>query len=124
MCDGSILFIDDNLWCHLDNCEALREFGYVVEEAYSAPEAIEVIDRHGPMKALVTDIDLGPGTDGFEIARRARAAYPRLPVVYISGSAVARHREEGVEDSVFIPKPFEPAQILDALRRIECQRAA
>src|SRR5437868_14845080 len=107
MCDAPILFIDDNLMCHLDNCERLREFGYAVEEAYTAREAIEKIDRHGPIKALVTDIDLGPGTDGFEIARRARAAYPRLPVVYISGTAAVRHHQEGVEDSVFISKPFE-----------------
>lgn len=124
MSDAPILFIDDNLLCHLDNCERLREFGYVVEEAYTAPEAMLVIDRHSPIKALVTDIDLGEQTDGFELARRARAAYPRLPVVYISGSSVARHVLEGVEDSVFISKPFEPAQILDALRRIACRQAA
>ena len=124
MCDAPVLFIDDNLWCHLDNCATLRERGYIVEEAYGASEAIELIDKHRPLRAMVTDIDLGPGLDGFDLARRVRATHPRLPVIYISGAAAGRHRTEGVEGSIFIAKPFEPQQIVEALRGVTCLVAA
>ncbi len=124
MCDAPVLFIDDNLWCHLDNCNILRECGFIVEEAYCASQAIELIDRRRPLRAMVTDIDLGAGPDGFDLARRVRTAHPRLPVIYISGAAARRHCTEGVEGSIFIAKPFEPQQIVEALRGVTCLVAA
>jgi DNA-binding LytR/AlgR family response regulator len=74
-----------------------------------------ILDRHGYISGLVSDIDLGLGEDGFDVARRARAAYPGLPVVFVSGAAAARHKAEGVEDSIFIDKPYHPRQIVEAI---------
>ncbi len=86
-----------------------------VIEASNALLAVNVIDRLGYLSALVSDIDLGEGENGFDIARRARAAYPRLPVVFVSGAAASRHAAEGVEGSVFISKAYHPRQIVEAL---------
>ena len=112
-----ILFVEDNRISSLLNCLVLRDAGFEVIEAFCAEEAVEVIDKHGPLSALVTDINLGPGGDGFHVARCARAAYPRLPVVYISAAAAARFAAEGVERSEFIDKPFHPARMMEALER-------
>lgn len=117
MLNLKILFCDDDFLCNLDTCEILRGGGFVVMTTYCASAAFEVIAKHEHLSALVTDIDLGPDADGFEIGRRARAAYPNLPVVYISGSAVARFALEGVEDSIFLAKPYEPSQLIAALDR-------
>ena len=35
--------------------------------------------------ALVVDINLGPGTTGFDVARFGRQLSPGLPVIYVSG---------------------------------------
>lgn len=110
-----VLFVDDDVVSHLANCDLLRQSGYEVIEANSVPDACTALDQHPHLAALVTDIDLGAGADGFELARRARAAQPGLPVIYISGTAAKRHRAEGVRNSAFIAKPFDPDQILDAL---------
>ncbi len=115
MAYSKVLFVDDDFWIHLANCEFLREHGLHIVEAYSAAEACALIDDGVYLTALVTDVDLGDSIDGFEIARRARAAYPHLPVVFISGAAAARHRTEGVLGSAFIAKPFLPHQVLEAL---------
>ncbi len=117
MFDSPILFLDDDFWIRADNCGFLREHGFTVLEAFDAPTALRVIDQHSGLLALVTDIDLGPGANGFDIARHARSVYPRLPVVYISGTAASRHRLEGVEGSDFISKPFAPQKIVEALDR-------
>lgn len=95
----------------------LRAEGFGVTEAYCASAAFELLSKHGVLSALVTDVDLGPGPDGFAVARRARAAYPGLPVVFISGTAVSRHLFEGVGGSQFIAKPLNPRQIVEALHR-------
>ena len=112
-----ILFVEDNRISSLLNCLVLRDVGYEVIEAFCAEEALEIIGKHEPLSALITDINLGAGGDGFDVARSARAAYPQLPVVYISAAAAARFASEGVERSEFIDKPFHPARIMEALDR-------
>ena len=119
-----ILFVEDNRISSLLVCLILREAGYDVVEAFCAQEAVEVIDKHEHLSALITDINLGVGGDGFDVARSARAAYPGLPVVYISAAAAARFAIEGVERSEFIDKPFHPALMIAALGRTMLAAAA
>ncbi len=118
-----ILSVDDDFVSNMETCEFLRHQGFTVNEVYCAFAAFETIERHGVLSGLVTDIDLGAGANGFDVARRARQVHPRLPVVFISGMAAARHRAEGVENAVFIDKPFQPWQILQALQRAICLEA-
>jgi CheY-like chemotaxis protein len=113
-----ILFVDDNFLFNLDVREFLRDLGMKVEPAYCASAAFEAIDRGRQLSALVTDVDLGPGPDGFDVARYARAAYPGLPVVYISGTRAASHALEGVSGSEFIGKPLHPSEVAQALMRV------
>lgn len=118
MARDCILYVEDDLLCSLENSESIREGGFDVVEACCAAEAAAVIDRHDPLAALVTDIDLGDGADGFEVARHARSAYPGLPVIYVSAAAAARISLEGLKGADFIAKPFHAQQIIDALHRI------
>jgi CheY-like chemotaxis protein len=115
VCKSRVLFVDDN-WMISETVSAdLRDCGYDVVEASSSFAAVAVIDQHEPLCALVSDIDLGEGLDGFAVARYARSAYPRLLVVYMSGRNEERHLVEGVPRSTFIHKPFAAEQIAEAL---------
>lgn len=111
-----VLLVDDDYVVNLAICEYLREAGFPVETAYTGFGALAALRRRPPW-ALVTDIDLGPGADGFDVARFARASHPGLPVVYISGRGGPRRVSEGVADSEFITKPCKGEQIVEALRR-------
>jgi DNA-binding response OmpR family regulator len=113
-----ILFVEDDLLASASSCEFIRDRGLRALDAGCAASAAQIIDRRGYLSALVTDVDLGDGEDGFAVARRARAAYPGLPVIFVSGTAAARHAAEGVEGSVFIAKPCHPRQIVDTLLAI------
>jgi CheY-like chemotaxis protein len=113
-----IIFVEDDQVLSLDVCHALEEFGYIVDPFYSAPLAIEAINGRDYITALVTDIDLGAGSDGFQIAAQARARYPHLPIVFASGTHGAQHRSYGVRGSVFVAKPYHPHQIVHALQEV------
>ncbi|HEY3696982.1 hypothetical protein [Phenylobacterium sp.] len=94
MLNSGVLFIDDNFICNTETCYFLRESGLNTVSVYCASAAFEVINRHERLSALVTDIDLGPGVDGFDVARHARAGYPDLSVVYIQRRmAASGHRK-------------------------------
>lgn len=113
-----VLYVEDNLLCSLANSGVIEEGGFEVVEVHCAAEAVEVIDRHDPLDALITDINLGSGEDGFAVSRHARVAYPDIPVIYVSAAAGARVPLEGVERSVFIAKPFHPQRVVEALDRV------
>ena len=115
MCNDPVLFVDDDLIARLLNCAVLRESGFNVVEAGSYDEACAELERYPRLAALVTDVDLGAGPDGFEIARLARFANPDVSVVYMSGTELRRYASEGVDNSRFIPKPFSPDQVVRAL---------
>ena len=97
--------------------DALEGAGYDVECAASAGEA-EVLMGRRPFAALITDIDLGGGPDGYELARHARAGKADLAVIYISGRAGQRFDTEKVAGSRFIPKPFVAGDLIRALPEV------
>ncbi|WP_395673945.1 response regulator transcription factor [Phenylobacterium sp.] len=80
--------------------------------AYAALEAEAT--RYG---VLVADINLGPGTTGFDVARRARTLNPDLKVIYITGHAAHLDRF-GVDGAVMFPKPFNPGELADRVRQL------
>lgn len=84
----------------------------------SGVEAIAELDRDIPFQVLVTDIRMEPGPDGWSVAAHARARYPGIHVVYITGDSMDAWRLNGVAGSVLIAKPFVPEQILGAVMEL------
>lgn len=113
-----ILIVEDNFILNHDLCEFLRESGHEVRPVYCGKTAFDAINRHEHLVALLTDIDLGPGPDGVDVARYARAFSPHLPVVFISAAQDPRHEFNGIDRSEFVAKPFHPQQVADALARV------
>lgn len=109
------LLVEDDCVINADISGVLEDLGIFVTSVYNADTAIEVIDRGEYLKVLLTDIDLGDGLNGFDVAHHARDRYPHLPVVFISGTMGSRHAVEGVAGSAFVAKPFQPFQIRDAI---------
>lgn len=94
--------------------------GYTVIGAASAKEALEAAERHGaPLHLLVTDLVMS-GMGGLELARVLRAAHPALRVLYISGTTdVPTLQAMGLPmDADFLPKPFEPEELLRTVREV------
>lgn len=65
--------------------------------------------------ALVSDIRLGNGPTGWDVARHVRRVSPDLPVIYMSGDGAVDWASMGVPNSIMIAKPFVMQQIIVAL---------
>jgi two-component system cell cycle response regulator CpdR len=95
---------------------ALEDGGYDVLTAGSADEAMRLLDGiAGEIGGLISDVNLGGPTSGWDIARRARDLNPRMAVVYISGDSSYQWTSQGVPHSAVLTKPFVPAQLVVAL---------
>ena len=94
--------------------DLLRSEGLEVVECDDAAAAELVLASTGTeLRALVTDIQLGGGMSGVELAQYAKRQFPGLNVVMVSG-----HGPPYVpHDTHFLMKPYEPQQLLDAVLR-------
>jgi DNA-binding response OmpR family regulator len=66
---------------------------------------------------MIVDVNLGPGTTGYDVARFARRLAPALPVIYVSGqSSPESFAANSVPDSLFVPKPFTAQEFMARVR--------
>jgi DNA-binding response OmpR family regulator len=75
-------------------------------------------DNSPPIRAIVTDVDLGTKVSGWDVAHRARELYPNIHIVYMTGGSADDWSANGVPNSILIAKPFAPAQIVTAVSHL------
>jgi CheY-like chemotaxis protein len=87
--------------------------GYEVLTAGDAAGALELIRNHCGIDLLVSDIVMSGGGNGFELARRARALRPDLPILMMSGYPAG-----SVEKCNFsiLHKPYRREQLATHIR--------
>src|SRR5688572_25250806 len=110
-----ILVVDDNEVVAMALEHTLRDAGFAVLTVNSGKEAVQLIEQASKPAAIVTDIRLEAGTDGWQVAERARQIQPDSAVVYITGHSAYLHADCGVPDSRMLQKPFVGRQIIDAI---------
>ncbi|MGJ7550077.1 response regulator [Pseudomonas alloputida] len=110
-----LLVVEDDDIVRMLMVEVLDELGYSTLEAENATAALKVIeDASQPLALLVTDVGL-PDMRGGELAAKARAARPLLPVLFASGYAENFDVPEGMH---MIGKPFSIDQLRDKVVEI------
>jgi two-component system OmpR family response regulator len=113
---GAVLVVEDEAMILLDLESALQEAGFEVVCAKSSAEAIAAFDLEPDhFIALISDVRLGPGISGWQVARHLRKARPMMPVIFVSGDSAGDWHAEGVPNSIMISKPFVHPQIITAI---------
>ncbi len=112
-----VLLIEDDERLAAMLTEYLGEAGYRVAAAGSGAAGLERLARE-PFDALVLDLML-PDMDGLEVCRRLRAQHD-LPVLMLTARGDAADRIVGLEIGAddYLPKPFEPRELLARLRSL------
>lgn len=111
-----VLYVEDDAAVLDLGVTALEDGGFRVEAVQSAADAIAELEKpDAAIRALVTDIDLPGGADGWDVARRARELHPELAVIYVSGGSSHEWVSRGVPGSVMLAKPFALAQLVVAV---------
>jgi DNA-binding response OmpR family regulator len=112
----TILLVEDEALIEEILAAEFADTGFEVVAASDGNRAIAELDADATrFKAVVTDIRLGEGPDGWDVGRRARELVSDLCVVYISGDSTHDWSSKGVPESVVILKPFAPTQLSTAV---------
>lgn len=109
----TILLTDDEELVRKGTADMLRDLGHQVHEAESGSQAVDRLSSGLRVDALVTDYMM-PGINGAELARRARATNPDLPVLVITGYA-GGNLDIGLPQ---LAKPFRRSDLAAALEQV------
>ncbi len=122
---GTILLVEDDPGIRALSRQLLTNAGMTVVEAANGPEALAAFDQHrDEVRVLFTDLVL-PGTmSGRDLAVALLERSPQLAVLYTSGFSSAWNDATFFNENNFLPKPFHPAELRQAVRRVLSLRAS
>jgi DNA-binding response OmpR family regulator len=101
----------------------LAPHGFEVRHAGGAQAGIAMLEQHGDAIALVLLDLMLPDADGLDVCRRIRtlgAPLRAIPIVMLTAKGDPFDRVVGLEIGAddYLPKPFEPRELLARLRAV------
>lgn len=105
-----ILLVDDDEAVRETSAEMLQELGYTVMQATDGHTALGVLDEHGDVEVMVTDVRM-PGMSGLELSDIAARRFQDLRVILISGYFLPQPISRR-----FLQKPFRIRELDEAIR--------
>jgi DNA-binding NtrC family response regulator len=113
----SILIVDDEEVLQDVLTSLLKKEGHATLSAYSAEEALEILDRE-EIELILLDLML-PGISGLQALRRIRQRDPDQVVIVITAFSSIESAIDAMREGAFhyIPKPFKNEEVLLTIRK-------
>jgi CheY-like chemotaxis protein len=115
---AAILLVEDEVLISDLVADALCESGFTVHAETDAEAALRYLESGAEVDILFTDINLAGRMDGTVLAKKVRAQRPDLPIVYCSGRYSPADLSPPVPRSMFVQKPYDPADLAVLLARL------
>jgi DNA-binding response OmpR family regulator len=117
-----LLMIDDDHRLGAMVVTYLNQNGYAVEHVETAQAGMDKLRTAESYSAVLLDLML-PDTDGLDVCRQIRQQPPpvgNLPILMLTAKGDPMDRVVGLELGAddYLPKPFEPRELLARLRAI------
>ena len=115
---GMVLLVEDREDLRLQTREMLREMGHSVIEADNAEEALTLVQIPG-ISHVLTDIMLGDGMNGFDMARNLLTTGHNMPVIMMTGlPADDPIHQQASAQFPLLKKPFAAPQLAEKFQEV------
>jgi CheY-like chemotaxis protein len=111
----AVLIVEDVPLVRLGAVNLIEDAGFEVIEAASADEAIRILECRSDVRVVFTDIHMPGSMDGLKLAHAVRNRWPPIKIILTSGRDLIAEQVLP-EGGRFFAKPYNPIEILDALR--------
>jgi len=114
----TVLVVEDQEQLRTMAARVLREYGYQVQEAESADDALSYArQQERELHVLLTDLVM-PGMSGWDLAEEIKTLRPGVAIVFMSGYSERAIRDRNMLDSAgtFLNKPFSPEALAQKVR--------
>jgi DNA-binding response OmpR family regulator len=113
---GSILIVESDPDTRPRIALALKEAGHDAQIAVTMREAFLAISEGGIDVVVIESYD--PRVGVVELARSMDALPDAPPVILVSASPLAPEISVRIGAAMFVPKPYEPAELVTAIQRL------
>ena len=116
----TVLVVEDEAAVRSTIRRQLETLGHSVVIADSAAVAIALLKSGAPPDVMITDVVLGSGMNGIELADAARVFRPGLPIIFISGFTAVPEAQQRINDSgaPLLSKPSTLSQLERAMNAV------
>lgn len=109
----TVLIVEDEPLIRLSLADALEDEGFVVVDASNVLEAVAILGRTR-IDALVTDVDMPGGLDGFDLARLVMRHDAGVAVVITSGGRYPGDADMP-DGCAFLAKPYRLDDVITTI---------
>ncbi len=116
---NSILVVDDEDYFRKRLAKAFSKRGFIVYQAANHDEAMVMIKKHRPSKAVV-DLKM-PGKSGFEVIQDGLEVNDKMKIVLLTGYGNVSTATEAMRLGAvgYLPKPADVSDILNAFVQVK-----
>ena len=118
-----VLLVEDEAVIRMVLAEDMADADLDVTETSSAEAALVAVSLVTPADEppiLVTDVNLGPGMNGFALIAEVRRRWPDVGVVIMTGLATNLAQRQANQNEVWLFKPFDPSKVTAAVHDLIC----
>lgn len=117
---GIVLIVEDDPLVREHAAQSFRTLGYTAVLAASSEEALSLLEGQADISLLFTDIILGEGMNGIELAAEASKRWPGLQVLFTSGyvPGVSGFQNLLDNDAQLLRKPYDRAELVRKLSHL------
>jgi CheY-like chemotaxis protein len=115
---STVLVVEDEVLVRLAVADYLRHRGYRVLEAKTGEEAQAVLRAGEPVEVLFSDVDLGSGMSGVDLAAWTREHFRDIRILLTSGVMRLTESTHRLADRPLLNKPYayeELARLIQGL---------
>ena len=113
-----LLLVEDDALVRETVAAMLEDEGYEVVEAANADAALSLVRDGLEAPLIVTDVDLGAGPSGAELADMLHRLRPDMRIIFITGRLSSLADRNVDEREAILPKPFASETLSRLVRRM------
>ena len=103
-----VLLVEDEDLIRMVLIDIMTDAGLKVVEAADAQSALALAETTPCPDVIVSDVNLGPGMDGFALTTALRCRWPAVPLLMMSGRGTNFAARQSGKAERFLSKPFLP----------------
>ena len=112
-----VLVVEDDAILRLMAVSVVEDAGFEPIEASNADEAVGILESRNDIRIVFADIHMPGSMDGWKLAARIRDRWPPVEIIITSGYVPAKDVTIPAR-GLFFPKPYNPHEISEAMRRM------
>lgn len=113
-----LLLVEDDPLVRETVAAMLEDEGFEVVEAADADAALALVRDGLDAPLIVTDVDLGAGPSGAELADILRRLRPDMRIIFITGRMSSLANRDVDDREAILPKPFASEALSRLVRRM------